>query len=215
MPDKLSDKNLLHRDKIIRGLVDFNKALEGGLNFKLIEKKANPKYFFEALVLKKLYVINISAENSLLANDVFLSVYLYRYIYELYIKVAYIYSSKNDAELLVRIENFFSGIDLRVDKYIKGIDTSKFNAAFIDDHNEKYKLMSQIAHPNVESFNLHIGKTSNVHFDFIVPNIILSFFLIKEIIDLFIKNGDLDLKNSINAKDLETAFNLIRGDIMK
>lgn len=91
----LSPKKIILRNSLQNKILLFNITIEPGFYFNPITKKENPKEYFVAAVLHKIYSINISIENCLLANDIFLSVYIYRYVYELYIKTLYIFSGKS------------------------------------------------------------------------------------------------------------------------
>ena len=85
--NQLNKENIALKYSLQGKITSFGEIIKPGFNFGTVTKSGTPKEYFAAAVLNKLYSLNISTENVLLANDVFLAQYLYRYIYELYIKV--------------------------------------------------------------------------------------------------------------------------------
>lgn len=202
MENELSNENIAIRNSLQNKIVVFGEIIKPGFNFGTITKKDNPKEYFTAAVLNKLYSLNISTENVLFTNDVFLSQYLYRYIYELYTKVFYIFSGASDDEILLRLHNFFNNNDLKITEYQDGIKKDFIPPKFKEAHKEKYKTMSRFAHPNIESLNIHLGKTSDQQFDFLVPTINLILWHGVAIIKLFSYFKLLNLDKNINQEKL-------------
>ena len=93
MDNRLKNENILLKKSLQNKIVSLNEIIKPGFNFGTVTRKDNPKEYFASSILNKIYSLNVSAENSLFSNDVFLSIYLYRYVYELYIKVFYIFSA--------------------------------------------------------------------------------------------------------------------------
>lgn len=202
MENKLSNENIAIRNSLQNKIVVFGEIIKPGFNFGTITKKDNPKEYFAAAVLNKLYSLNISTENVLFTNDVFLSQYLYRYIYELYTKVFYIFSGSSDEEIVSRLHNFFNNNDLKITEYQDGIKNELIPPKFKESHKEKYKTMSRFAHPNIESLNMHLGKTSDQQFEFLTPTINLILWHSVAIIKLFADFKLLDLDKNIDQGKL-------------
>lgn len=203
MSSLLAKDSILLKNSLQNKIILFNKIIKPGFNFGTVTKKDNSKEYFASTILNKIYSINISMENILLSNDVFLSVYLYRYVYELYIKVFYIFSGESEEEILSRLNNFFINKDLKIKEYQEGIKDDLIPAQFKKSHREKYRMMSRIAHPNIESFNIHLNKTAKEQFDFLIPNINLAMWHSIEIIRLFSNTKLLGFDKNIKQKDLE------------
>ena len=89
MKNIFNDVNFLQRQSLQDKALQFNEIIKSGFN---VTKEKNPKDYFGAIILNKIYNLNVSIENSVFCNDVFLSIYLYRYIFEPFIKVHYIFS---------------------------------------------------------------------------------------------------------------------------
>ena len=202
MENKLSNENIAIRNSLQNKIVVFGEIIKPGFNFGTITKKDNPKEYFAAAVLNKLYSLNISTENVLFTNDVFLSQYLYRYIYELYTKVFYIFSGSSDEEIVSRLHNFFNNNDLKITEYQDGIKNELIPPKFKESHKEKYKTMSRFAHPNIESLNMHLGKTSDQQFGFLVPTINLILWHSVAIIKIFADLKLLGLDKSVDQGKL-------------
>lgn len=202
MQNHLNNININLRNSLQNKIISFGKVIEPGFDFGTVTKERNPKEYFVAAVLKKLYSLNISTGNILLANDVFLSIYLYRYIYELYTKVFYIFSGSSDKEIVSRLNEFFNNNVLKIAEYQDGI-REKFNPKdFKESHKEKYKMMSRFAHPNIESLNMHLGKTSDQQFELLEPTINLILWHSVAIIKLFADFKLLGIDKSIDQGKL-------------
>lgn len=200
--NSLSTSNILLRNSLQEKIISLNEIIRPAFNFGIITKKDNPKEYFASSVLYKIYSLNISTENVLLANDIFLSVYLYRYVYELYLKVFYIFSGSSDEEILSRLNNFFKNRNLKITEYQKGINDCFIPPKLKEGHKEKYKTMSRIVHPNIESLNIHLNKTADEQFAFLVPTINLIIWHIIEIVRLFSNMKLLDFDKKIDQEKL-------------
>ncbi|HUW72152.1 MAG TPA: hypothetical protein VMV66_03130 [Candidatus Humimicrobiaceae bacterium] len=198
----LNEGNIRLRDSLREKIISFGLVLKSCFNFGTIKKEENPKEYFAAAVLNKIYSINISLENLLLTNDIFLSNYLYRYIYELYIKVFYIFSDPAEEEILSRLEKFFENKDLKMKEYQDGIDDNLLPLKLKEKHIKKYQQMCRIAHPNIDSLNIHINKTPDGQFDFLVPTVNLIIWHSAEIIKLFSKLKLLGIDRNIDRDKL-------------
>ena len=203
MNNSLTKENISLKNSLQSKIILLNIIIKPCFNFGIVTKKDSPKEYFASSVLNKIYSLNVSLENVLLTNDVFLSVYLYRYIYELYTKVFYIFSGGSEDEILSRLSNFFINKDLKITEYQEGINDDFIPARFKEGHKEKYKTMSRFAHPNVESFNMHMNTTPDKQFGFLIPNINLAMWHNIEIIKLFSNAKLLGFDRSINKEYLE------------
>lgn len=198
----LRKENIPSRHLLYEKVTSFNKIIKSGFGFGVISKKDTPKEYFTGAVLNKLYSTNISLENILLTNDVFLSNYLNRYIYELYIKVFYIFSGQSNEEIMTRLNDFFENRDLKITEYQAGIDDNLLPPELKHKHRERYKTLSRIAHPNIESLNVHLDKTPDQQFDFLVPTINLILWHSIEIVRLFANLKLLNIDNKIDIEEL-------------
>ena len=73
---------------------------------------------------------------------------------------------------------------------------------FKGDHEEKYKMICRFVHPNHESFKLHLNRTDDQQFEFLVPNIHLAMWHSVGIIKLFSDARLLNFDKNINQEDL-------------
>lgn len=148
--------------------------------------------------MNKLYSLNVSTENCLITNDVFLVNCLYRYVYELHLKVLYVFSADFDSEIFSRINNFLEGRDLKIKEYQEGIRDNLTIPRLKEIHKEQYRKMSEIAHPNIRSLNLHLHTDPNKQFDFLVSTVNLILWYSVEIIRLFSNLKLLNLDKNID-----------------
>ena len=100
------------------------------------------------------------------------------------------------------MDNFFKNNDLKITEYQDGIKNDFIPPKFKESHKEKYKMMSRFAHPNIESLNMHLGKTSDQQFGFLVPTINLILWHSVAIIKLFTDLKLLGLDKNINQERL-------------
>ncbi len=200
----LKMKNILLKNSLQNKIVSLNEIIKPGFNFGTVTKKDNPKEYFASSILNKIYSLNVSAENSIFSNDVFLSIYLYRYVYELYIKVFYIFSGSSEKEILFRLNEFFDDKKWIIKDILNDINDSFLPPKFKESHEEKYKSICRFVHPNHESFKLHINRTDDQQFEFLVPNINLVIWHNIGIIRLFSDAKILNFDKNINQKDLES-----------
>lgn len=183
-------------------IVLFNQIIKPGFNFGTVTRKDNPKEYFASSILNKMYSLNVSMENSLVTNDIFLSIYLYRYIYELYIKVFYIFSGSSEEQVLCRLDEFFNNKKWSLKEIKDEIKDSFLPPNFKETHEEKYKLICRFVHPNHESFKLHLNRTDDQQFEFLIPNIHLTMWHSIGIIKLFSDAKLLNFDKNINQEDL-------------
>ena len=202
MNNLLTNKNILLKITLQNKIVRLNEIIKPGFNFGTVTRIDNPKEYFASSILNKIYSLNVSLENSLFTNDVFLSIYLYRYIYELYIKVFYIFSGSSEAQILFRLNEFFDNKKWNLKKIKDDINDSFVPPKFKESHEEKYKAICRFVHPNYESFKLHINRTDDQQFEFLVPNINLTIWHNVGIIKLFSDAKILNFDKNINQEDL-------------
>ena len=195
-------ENLILKSSLQNKIILFNQIIRPGFNFGTVTRKDNPREYFASSILNKIYSLNVSMENSLLTNDVFLSIYLYRYIYELYIKVFYIFSGLSEGQILSRLDEFFDNKNWILKDIKNEIKDSFLPPNFKGDHEEKYKIICRFVHPNHESFKLHLNRTDDQQFEFLVPNIHLAMWHSVGIIKLFSDARLLNFDKNINQEDL-------------
>jgi hypothetical protein len=199
----LKKENISLKKLLLIKLDKLNKIIKPGFNFGTVTKKDNPKEYFASVVLDKVYSLNISTENSLHANDVFLSIYLYRYVYELYIKILYIFSGSSEEQVLFRLNEFFNNKKWNIKDIKNDISDNFLPPQFKNNHEEIYKKICRFVHPNIDSFKLHLNKNDDQLFEFLVPNINLTIWHIIEIVKLFSSKKILNLDKNINQLDLK------------
>lgn len=202
MENQLNNENIAIRNSLQAKIVSFGEIIKPGFNFGTVTKEGNPKEYFAAAVLNKIYSLNISTENVLFTNDVFLSQYLYRYIYEMYTKVFYIFSGSSDENTVSRLRKFFNNNDLKITEYQAGIKDDFIPPKFKESHKKKYKMMSRFAHPNIESLNMHLGKTPDQQFGLLSPTIDLILWHSVAIVKIFADLKLLNLDKNIDQKKL-------------
>ena len=192
------------RKKLLQNkIASLNEIIESGFSFGLVTREGSPKDYFTGLVLNKIYSLVISMENSVLANDIFISIYLYRYVYELCIKVFYIFSGATEKEILFRLNEFLENKKWMLSEIKDKINNNLLLPKLLEDHKKRYELICKFVHPNIESLKLHLNRTDDQQFEFIVPNINLTIWYIVEIIRLFSNLKILNLDINIDQKKLE------------
>jgi len=203
--NRLNDKNKVLSTFLQYKASSINEAIKPVFNFKEIDKNTKPKEYFAMAVLNKIYSLDVSLENIILTNDVFLCNYFYRYVYELYIKVLYIFSASNEEETIARLNNFFSGNMPGIFDCQKMINDQFIPPQFKEKHKQKYKTLSDIAHPNIQSLNIHLDTNPDQQFEFLNPTASLSVWHIIEIIKFFLnlKLIKLDEENQKKLFDLQ------------
>jgi hypothetical protein len=204
MNNRLKSENILRRNILQNKIISLNEIIKPGFNFGTVTRKDNPKEYFASSILNKIYSLNISAENSLIANDVFLSIYLYRYIYELYIKVFYIFSGSSEEQILLRLNEFFENKKWIFKDILNEINDDFIPPKFKESHDEKYNSICRFVHPNHESFKLHLGRTDDQQFEFLIPNINLTIWHSVGIVKLFSDEKILNLDKNINQEALNS-----------
>ncbi|MFA4941692.1 MAG: hypothetical protein WC582_03830 [Patescibacteria group bacterium] len=204
----LNSKNVLLKKLLQDKIVSLNEIIKPGFNFGLVTRNDNPKEYFVGLVLNKIYSLVISMENSVFANDVFISIYLYRYVYELCIKVFYIFSNSSEDQVLFRLNEFFENKKWTFSVINSRIDTNLLPPKFAENHKKTYEQICRFVHPNIDSLRLHLNRTDDQQFEFIVPNINLTIWYIVAIIKLFLNLKILNLDANIDQKRIESLQSL-------
>ncbi len=177
----------------------FKGVIKSGFGFGEKTREENPIEYFVACVFYKIHSLGISIENCVFSNDVFLSIYLFRYVYELYIKTLYIFSGSSEEEILLRVHEFFSNKDWKIKDIKEKIDNEYLPPRFKEDHKNRYMLLSRFVHPNYESLKLCLNRTNEQQFEFLEANINLAIWYSIEIMRHFSKMGIL---NKINEEGL-------------
>lgn len=200
----LTSENVLLRNSLLIKVASFNKIVKPGFNSRTVTKKDSPKEYFALCSLHKIYSLNISIENSLFANDVFTSIYFYRYIYELYLKVYYIFSGSSEEQVLSRLNEFFENVKWNIKDIKDKINDRFLPQRFKGSHEEKYKTICRFVHPNYESFKLHLNRTDNQQFEFLVSNVNLTLWHSIEIVKFFSNEKLLGFDKKINQRNLNS-----------
>jgi len=125
----------------------------------------NPAEWLSLAYFNKLNYILVSLQNTTTLNDEFLSWVILKYLYEFYIKLKYISSADHDIEFSERLKKYLSlgQRDNFKEKVAKLEGTDELLLMLKKDHEEMYRLINSVAHPNVESLNIH--KTSHTDED--------------------------------------------------
>ncbi len=199
----LKKENILLKNLLQIKIVSLNEIIGPGFNFGIVTRKDNPKEYFASLVLNKIYSLAISMENSIIANDVFLSIYLYRYVYELHIKVSFIFSGSSEKDILFRLDEFFENKKWNLAGIINKTNTNFVPLKVLEDHKEKYEMICRFVHPNIESLKLHSNRSDDQQFEFLVPNINLTIWHAAVIIRLFSNFKILNFNTNIDQRKLE------------
>ncbi len=197
----------IRRDILIYKTSLFNSLIEPVFkSFGDVSPKKERKKFLVLYVLNKIYSLNVSMENIIFSNDVFLSIYIYRYVYELYIKIFYIFSAQSDDEIIERINKFFENKIPDIKTCVDKLDKSLVPNQIIKDHKEKYNKMCNFVHPNINSLHLHINTNSEKQFEFLIPNINLSIWLLVDLMRFFIKQklipSEIDQEKLFNIQKI-------------
>jgi hypothetical protein len=203
----LKSENLIKRSYLLNKVVSLNEFIKPGFNFGLVTREENPREYFVGLVLNKIYSLNISIENCIFSNDVFLSIYLYRYVYELYIKISYIFSETSEDKNPLRLNEFFENKKWTLADIKDKINNNVLFSEFTKDHRERYNQICKFVHPNIDSLKLHLNRTDDQQFEFIVPNVNLTIWYIVEIIIFFSNLKLLDLDKKIDLNKLNALRN--------
>lgn len=195
----ISNKSLVTRSLLQQNILKLNRVILPGFDFKEIKKEDKPYDYLISLVLNKLYSLNVTLENNLLCNDVHQSVTAYRYMYELYIKMLSIFSETNTKK---RIEDFYTNKDVKIKTWLDGISVELMPPNFFNKHKDHYVQMSRFAHPNIDSLNMHYGKTDDQIFDFIVLNIKLTIWLQVNLLILFTQKATTSSFKMLDTPEL-------------
>jgi len=158
----------------------------------------NPAEWLSLKYFDKLNYILVSLHNVVRLNDEFFSWLALKYIYEFYIKLKYISSAENDDIFSERIQKYLSlgQRDNFADKVKKLEGEDPILLMFKNDHKEMYRLMNSVAHPNVESLNLHkVKHTDDDRFNGLSLNLQLCMYLIYGVIETIVNDSRFSLVN--------------------
>jgi hypothetical protein len=193
---------------------------------KAIEEEIQPVFNFEGtytvennpaewLVIQyfnKLNYVLVSMQNMVLLNDEFFSWLGLKYIYEFYIKLKYISSAEDDAVFNNRVGEYVSlGQKDNFKEKVKELEgEDKLLQKLKESHQTMYRTINSIAHPNVESLNLHkAAHTDEDRFYGLKLNMQFCMYLIYGLVE--VASNDLRFK-LVNKPDLEK-LKSITGDI--
>ena len=204
----ISTTNLTTRNLLQQNILKLNETILPGFKFKEIKKEDTPYDYLISLILNKLYTLNVTLENNLLCNDVHQSVVVYRYMYELYIKILCIFSEKDSS---VKLSDFYLNKRTTIQDWLNGVHEKLLPPKFSDTHKDHYARLSRIAHPNIDSLNMHYGKSNDQIFDFMVPNLKLTLWLQVNMLILFTNKATIDSFKKLDIVELNKILSNI-GD---
>ena len=204
----LNNKNLIKRSHVLKMPHEIRTALKPIFKFGEYKRENKPAEFLSIACSNKLNTILVSIENIIHTNDTFLSVYIYRYLYELYFKIKHITSSELDIDFYKKIDKFFLEKQRsNISEQIKSIDKKDPVFTFLNEkHRDTYLLMNLVVHPNIESLSLHTNSSDDSMFEYLIPNVMLSLLLIKEILSSIVNDDRIQLESNPDMKMLKEIF---------
>lgn len=197
----LKGSHSIRQQALFKKIDLFNDVIRSGFGFGEKTREENPIEYFVACVFYKVHSLGISIRNCISSNDVFLSIYLFRYIYELYIKTLYIFSGSSEEEILFRVNEFFSDKKWRFEDMKEKINSKYLPPGFKENHQSRYVILSRFVHPNYDSLKLCLNRTDEQQFEFLEPNINLAVWYNIEIIRHF---SNMSILNKIDEGKLMT-----------
>lgn len=162
----------------------------------------NPAEWLSLAYFNKLNYTLVSLQNITTLNDEFLSWIILKYLYEFYIKLKYISSTNNDIEFNSRLRAYLSlgQQDNFKEKVTKLEGTDELLLMLKKDHKDMYRLINSVAHPNVESLNIHkVSHTNEDRFRGLNLNIQFCLYFVYGVIEIM--TNDLRF-NLVNKPDL-------------
>lgn len=147
------------------------------------------------LISNKIIMILGELKIDIKTNNVMIAAYLYRYTYELCLKITYIYINKQERnkrlDLFLKGEEKWRACDMHT-------EIKKLGRPVINNHEKFYKFSSKLVHPNIESLReLHVNNSASEEKEFIFKCIATSILFIEETIiilkdDPVFKNFDFE-----------------------
>lgn len=156
----------------------------------------NPAEWLSLAYFNKLNYTLVSLQNITILNDEFLSWIILKYLYEFYIKLKYISSANNDIEFNSRLRSYLSlGQQDNFKQKVKNLEGSDQLLLMLkNDHKQMYRLINSVAHPNVESLNIHkVSHTDEDRFRGLNLNIQFCLYFIYGVIEIMTNDSRFNL----------------------
>lgn len=156
----------------------------------------NPAEWLSLAYFNKLNYTLVSLQNITTLNDEFLSWIILKYLYEFYIKLKYISSANNDIEFNSRLRSYLSlGQQDNFKEKVKNLEGSDQLLLMLkNDHKQMYRLINSVAHPNVESLNIHkVSHTDEDRFRGLNLNIQFCLYFIYGVIEIMTNDSRFNL----------------------
>lgn len=200
-------KKLIDRIKAIEDEIHTVFSFEGEYTVE-----ENPAEWLVIKYFDKLNYILVSLQNMVMLNDEFFSWLALKYIYEFYIKLKYISSTDNQNEFDERVQRYIAlGSKVQIDKIVKKLEgEDELLQKLKESHSSMYRMMNSIAHPNVESLNLHkVSHADEDRFKGLRMNMQICMYLIYGLIEVASTDERFNL---VKKPDLER-LKYATGDI--
>lgn len=204
--NNLNASNLSLQEKLYKDTSTIRMAILPVFSFEEFKEKENTIEYALVLVFNKLYSMLISTENVILLNDACLLMYVFRYNYELYIKIKYLLDDSSPEKVELRVKNFLEAgqKDIIKEKLNAIKDSDEFIKYLKNNHNDFYKKINSIVHPNIESLKILIDKNSNDLFNFIEPSVKINLLMVYKIIEaIYNKRNILKFNQYPNFKEIK------------
>jgi len=156
----------------------------------------NPAEWLSLAYFNKLNYTLVSLQNITTLNDEFLSWIILKYLYEFYIKLKYISSANNAIEFNSRLRSYLSlGQQDNFKEKVKNLEgTDQLLLMLKNDHKQMYRLINSVAHPNVESLNIHkVSHTDEDRFRGLNLNIQFCLYFIYGVIEIMTNDSRFNL----------------------
>jgi|GEM_PF-2060065 len=167
----------------------------------------NPAEWLSLAYFNKLNYTLVSLQNITTLNDEFLSWIILKYLYEFYIKLKYISSANNDIEFNQRLKSYLllGQQDNFKEKVTKLEGSDQLLLMLKNDHKKMYRLINSVAHPNVESLNIHkVSHTDEDRFKGLNLNIQFCLYFIYGVIEVMTNDSRFNLVNKPDLSKIKS-----------
>ncbi len=195
---------LANQKQLVSKISEVEKLIQPAFSFEgTYTVEDDPAKWLAIKYFDKLNYILVSMQNMVMLNDEFFSWLALKYIYEFYIKIKYISSEKDDDIFNKRVKEYVSlgqkdNFKNKVEK-LEGKD--ELLQKLKKDHKSMYRLINSIAHPNIESLNIHkVAHTDEDRFRELKLNMQICLYLIFGIVEVVSSDSRFFL---LNKPDLE------------
>lgn len=159
----------------------------------------NPAEWLSLAYFNKLNYTLVSLQNITILIDEFFSWLILKYLYEFYIKLKYISSTNKDSEFSDRLKSYLSSgerdnFKTKVEELKKLEESDQLLLMLIANHKEMYQRINSVAHPNVESLNIHkVSHTDEDRFRGLNLNIQFCLYFIYGVIEIMTNDSRFNL----------------------